>query len=194
MLRIFVALPLDESMAASLSRYQDDLKRSGANFKWTSPRQFHFTLYFNAEISEDRLEPLTAAVEASARRNPSFDLSLDHVGAFGSLSRPRVIWAGVGRGAEQIIRLAQDLHRELARRDFPAPDKPFVPHLTLGRMRSARNLVRLQQTLQGPAAAPFFAGQMLAGRLVLYRSELSASGAEHFPLLQAPLQGASAQP
>jgi RNA 2',3'-cyclic 3'-phosphodiesterase len=45
------------------------------------------------------------------------------------------LWAGVGKGSEQLRSLAADLDAAFAHLGFERERRPYTPHLTIGRVR-----------------------------------------------------------
>ena len=78
---------------------------------------------------------------------------------------------------------------EAARRaGFPAGERPFMPHLTLGRARGARVAAPVVEAVQDWRPET---GEETLEEMVLYRSELGPESARHEPLARHPLSGAA---
>jgi 2'-5' RNA ligase len=60
-------------------------------------------------------------------------LRLADAGRFGSVRRPQVFWAGLDGDVAPLADLAQRLASAARGLDLPVEDRPFHPHLTLGR-------------------------------------------------------------
>jgi 2'-5' RNA ligase len=120
-----------------------------------------------------------AALDRAVAGTVPFTVTVAELGAFPSPGRARVIWAGITDGAAELTRLAGRVDRELAAIAFPADDRPFSPHVTLGRVREPRRQPRLADAL-APRAAPF--GAVAVDRLCLMRSQLSPRGARYSEL------------
>jgi 2'-5' RNA ligase len=56
-------------------------------------------------------------------------------GRFGSLRRPQVAWAGLDGDVVPLVHLAGRLADAARSLRLPVEDRPFRPHLTLGRWR-----------------------------------------------------------
>jgi 2'-5' RNA ligase len=56
-------------------------------------------------------------------------------GRFGSRRRPQVVWAGLGGDVGPLTELAMRLSRVARSLRLEVEDRPFRPHLTLGRWR-----------------------------------------------------------
>ena len=104
-------------------------------FRLTAPERVHLTLKFLGEVPPDDLPRLISTLEQIGRHGGPFDASTSGFGAFPSTRRARILWAGIGDGSEEIGSLARAVEHLLEPEGFDPEDKPFVPHLTLGRAR-----------------------------------------------------------
>jgi 2'-5' RNA ligase len=84
-------------------------------------------------VPEDLVPPLSSAAGDAVAKAPPMCLRLTGAGRFGSLRRPQVFWAGLDGDVEPLIELAQRLADAARRLGLPVEDRPFRPHLTLGR-------------------------------------------------------------
>jgi RNA 2',3'-cyclic 3'-phosphodiesterase len=104
-------------------------------FRLTAPERVHLTLKFLGEVPPEDLPRLVSTLEGIGRHGGHFDASTSGFGAFPSTRRARILWAGIGNGSEEIVSLARAVEHLLEPEGFDPEDKPFVPHLTLGRAR-----------------------------------------------------------
>ena len=79
----------------------------------------------------ERAAPAVAAT-------PPMTLRLAGAGRFGSLRRPQVAWAGLDGDVRPLTELAKRLAAVARSLDLPTEDRPYRPHLTLGRWRPPR--------------------------------------------------------
>jgi 2'-5' RNA ligase len=79
------------------------------------------------------LADLTAAVGAAVTGTPAATLRLAGAGRFGSRRRPAVCWAGLDGDVAVLTALAGRLATGARGLGLPVEDRPFRPHLTLGR-------------------------------------------------------------
>ena len=77
--------------------------------------------------------PLVAAAGEAVAVAPAMTLRLAGAGRFGSSRRPQVFWAGLDGDVEPLVGLAHRLAAAARRLDLPVEDRPFRPHLTIGR-------------------------------------------------------------
>jgi len=79
------------------------------DFRLTDPRRVHLTLKFLGDVSPSALPRIIAALEPVRDEHEPFDTVTSSFGAFPSPRRARILWAGLGEGAEQIRALAETL-------------------------------------------------------------------------------------
>jgi len=136
--RIFIAVELDPALHQNVVDAQRRLEAAGARVHWIKPGNLHFTLRFLGEITPAEVALAKVATREAAGGIAPFGISLTHLGAFPSLQRPQVVWIGVADGAQELEALAKRLDDRLAHHRFPLEDRRFRPHLTLARVRDAR--------------------------------------------------------
>ncbi len=172
-MRLFVAVNLPPEIRDRLAAVQDQLRRAQADVSWVRAENIHATLKFLGETGEKRLERIRPALADVARAAVSFSMEVAGVGSFGGRV-PRVVWAGVGEGAERIVQLAGQVEAALARVGFPKERRGFTAHLTIGRVRSPRNAEALLAALQEAQGERF--GIITTTQFELMQSELRPSG------------------
>jgi 2'-5' RNA ligase len=184
MMRLFVAVNLPSEIRDRLTAAQDRLRRAQADVSWVRAENIHVTLKFLGETEEKRLERIRPALAEVARAGTPFSMEVSAVGSFGGRI-PRVVWVGVGDGAESLIQLAGRVEAALARVAFPKERRGFTAHLTLGRVRSPRNAEALLAALQEFHAEKF--GTLAATQFELMQSELRPTGSVYTVLDRFPL-------
>jgi len=161
---------LRERLAEALSR----LRPHGPGVKWVEPHNVHLTLKFLGSVEEERLAAVAEAVRQAAAESEAFGLSCRGLGAFPNPRRPRVVWAGVQQGAEELTQLARELDRRLQALRFEPEKRPFAAHITLGRVKSPGNLPGLAEAIEGQREADF--GCMEVRAVHLMKSTLTPKG------------------
>ncbi len=139
-MRAFVAIfPPSEIQAAAVAMALEAVRRHGVRagdrVRWVRSENVHLTLKFLGGIQEEVLGDLCAALEETCAGHAPFDVGLAGLGAFPSAQRARILWTGVGAGFDRLRALAADLEATLAPLGFEREERPYTPHLTLGRVR-----------------------------------------------------------
>lgn len=185
-IRAFIAVEISEEARAALAELSARLKRTEAGVSWTRPGSIHLTLRFLGDIAPDQVDPVAAAMAEACHGLAPIAVELGGWGTFPPGKRPRVIWIGLKQGAPSLAALFVRLEAALVASGFGPADKPFSPHLTLGRVKSGHHLASALKVMEAHADRSF--GAFTADRLVLFQSELNPSGAVYTRLRESPLR------
>ncbi|MCX7732547.1 MAG: RNA 2',3'-cyclic phosphodiesterase [candidate division WOR-3 bacterium] len=183
-IRSFVAVDTSVSVRGELARLVKDLEvKTEFSVKWVKPEQMHITLAFLGEVTSEFVQNAESRLKQSIAGFPEFSCQLAGLGAFPSVNRARVIWAGVGTGADRVIALQREVVQTLMRIGFVPERRPFSPHLTLGRMRVPVNVQFIN-------SVSFVSSEWRVSELIIYQSELHPSGPVYTPLVRLQLSTA----
>ncbi len=187
-MRLFVAINLPQEERARLEQEVRALRGARLPVRWVAADALHLTLKFLGEVPDARVGAIEGVMTEVARAFPPFWLELRGLGAFPNLRSPRVVWVGV-QAPPELGRLAGALEDALAGLGYPRENRPFSPHLTLGRAeRDAR--AGDFRPLAALAEQFTFRAEVAARSADLMRSHLSPRGARYERMLAAPLTGA----
>jgi len=135
-IRSFIAIELPEEAKEGLARLRKELERDEHKFvKWVGPGGIHLTLKFLGNIPSKRVTEITEAIKEAAQGISPFHLEISGLGAFPSIRQARVLWVGIGGEVDKLSRLQKNIDSALAALGFAKEERPFVPHLTLARIR-----------------------------------------------------------
>jgi RNA 2',3'-cyclic 3'-phosphodiesterase len=151
----------------------------------------HITLHFFEELPVERIPAVVEAISEATGASGPFELEVRGVGAFPTTRRPRVVWAGVGVGTAELRSLVDRLRTALSARGFRTETRPFVPHLTLARIRSRQGAAWAQRFLTEPEHGTRVWARGTVSEVVLKESELLPTGARHTVRERVPLRGVS---
>ena len=183
--RSFVAILLSEEVRAAVAAEIARLRPLAPRVSWISPPNLHLTLKFLGEVPSEALEQAKEGLAEAVAGAAPFGLHFGGLGAFPGMARPRVLWVGIDEGGQAAQALQARVDAALTRRGFAREERPYSPHLTIGRVREPRGLARLQQAMVQDARTDF--GRLEVGRLSLMRSDLSPAGTRYTELAAFPL-------
>lgn len=190
--RLFVAIDIGEAVRAEVARV---VAAIGARLEaaptppkvtWVRPAALHLTLRFLGETGHTDAARVRDALAPPIAVSP-FEVEWRGLGAFPSPRQPRALWMGVIRGAAELGAVESEVSRRLggtADREV----RPFLPHLTLGRIKMTGRGVDWLKILQ---AIDVRGVRSRVEQVTLYRSELSHRGPHYTGLVSAPLTGAA---
>lgn len=146
---------------------------------------------FLGEIDEKKLNEVSAVLQETLQDKKTFAIKLSALGAFPKTAFPKVIWAGISQGNDEVCGIARDLEEKLAQIGFLPESREFSSHITLGRVRSSQGLVDLAKHLTQLAAGRFPEGmEFTVSRITLFQSRLTPKGPLYAPLNEFNLKTA----
>ena len=173
MRRIFAAIKItpDENFLNVYYQLVKSLKQEG--IKWVEPENFHLTLKFFGEISDDSIDIICEALDDITLSSEPFDISIRKTGVFGSRYNPKVIWFGI-EDEGHLAELAEKVLSRMDKTGFARDRQNFVPHLTVGRIRRLSDKDRFQRIIKKFAEAELM--QIHVREILLYESHLKPRG------------------
>ena len=187
MIRSFLSIELPKPILKKIEEVQGDLRSTHADVRWVNPEKIHLTLKFFGNIEESRIDPIFKSIEEPIRNTLPFSLKVQGVGAFPNLKNPRVIWMGLVDGREILVSFQKQIETQFEEIGFQSEDRPFHPHLTLGRMKSSRGKEELVGRMERHKEEEF--GDLQVERMVLFKSDLRPTGPIYTPLRELRLGG-----
>ena len=171
--RSFIAFEINNSsVLQKFTEVQDLLVKTGADLKLVAPENIHITIRFLGDVSVAKIDSIHESMKKTDFT--AFDCQIHSLGAFPHLGYPRVVWAGISKGADELTKVTDQLETELRQLGFRADPKGFSPHLTLARVKTGRNKAELTRRIQEMADYEF--GSVKADCLRLKKSVLTPKG------------------
>lgn len=182
-MRLFTGIDLDfktrENVAALLASF-----RPMAPLLWSPSENLHITTKFIGEVPDEEVEELTAALQ-QVPVPKAFTVRLHAFGWFPNPHNPRNFFIGIDAG-DSLSNLALAINKTLFEIGIPTETKPYVPHLTLARVKQAN--VDLRPLRGAIAALPSVEfGDFVVPAFHLYLSELQSSVSTYIKLAEFPL-------
>lgn len=189
LLRAFIAieLPLDirEAIEKQTARLRQTL--GGELVRWTPAHNMHLTLKFMGDIAASHVDFLKQMLTREADSHPQFDLQISGLGSYPTSRRPRVLWVGLHAPAN-LASLQKGIEAGASRLGYEQEERPFSPHLTIGRVRQSANpadLPKIRAALDNIQLGNI--GTARVDSVHLIKSELQSSGSVYTKLFSAPL-------
>lgn len=188
-MRLFLAAEIGERLAGRAADLIRDLEKRAADaaprarLTWLTADRLHITIRFIGEVDDVRAAAIAATLQPPLDAGP-FDLMLAGTGAFPKRGPPRVLWAGIEQGKDDLITVEREISSRLTAFGIPPEGRPYSPHLTLARVREAAGL-RSTTLLDGMEDRSL--GTTRIDAITLFQSRLSPKGPTYVPLLRTPL-------
>jgi 2'-5' RNA ligase len=185
MKRIFIALKVEpgETFLNLILSLKSGL--NSESIKWTNPNNIHITLSFLGDTEEEIIKIISSMLKNKCEGSGRFELIIKGSGVFKNLSDPRIIWVGI-EPSEELIHLNGFIMNGLKELDIRIEDRPFKPHLTIGRIKHLNDKEALKALVEKYQNSEI--QKIPVNEVILYESILLQSGPEHKPIVKFNLE------
>jgi 2'-5' RNA ligase len=181
-IRTFISLDLPLSIRHELSGHAKLIagQDKRQQIRWLPPENYHLTLVFLGDVDTARLSGLQFALESKLASTKAIPCKISEITPFPFSRSAKIVAALLERTAE-LLKLQSDVANCVRSYGISVERRRFVPHVTLGRLKSHSGKAVNFQPL-----TIFFEGE--ANAVTLYQSELTPNGAIYTALAGVPLQ------
>ena len=141
--RLFFGIRVSVQTANALAGAAETLARrardAGHDVHWVPPTNYHLTLKYLGWTRHETIDALRDAVTEAIAGTQRLTFRTARLGAFPALDQAIVVWAGIDP-SPAIIELHTKIEAATVAFGYPPEPRPFVPHVTLGRLRETRPL------------------------------------------------------
>lgn len=170
--RLFVGIRVSVQTANALTQAAESLQRRAKDarldLKWVAPVNYHVTLKFLGSTRADTVGAVRDALENAIVGVEPFRFRTARIGAFPSLEKASVVWAGVEGPLDD---LAARIDKAMAGIGYAPEKRAFHAHVTLARLRETRPV----KDVVLPLSEQMFSDTRVDG-VTLFESETKSSG------------------
>jgi 2'-5' RNA ligase len=134
-IRSFLAFELPFQIKEQVGKISKELQQSHLPVRWVKVENIHLTIVFLGSITEETIAGVKLRAGPIVERFSAFQIRLNGVGVFPNWRRPRVLWIGLDGQVRGLSDLRDELQAALEDLGFKPENRPFRPHLTLGRFK-----------------------------------------------------------
>jgi len=139
-MRIFSALEIPEKVKKEISKIQSQLRTANVQARWVRPEIAHLTVVFLGETSPNKVREIEKILKEASSQISPVGLWLDKIDRFPSPTRAKIIHLLLKGELGKLNTLSLKIQKSLKNKKIYFDQKPFVPHLTLGRLKKPQNL------------------------------------------------------
>ncbi len=176
-MRIFLAVDINDEQRVELAGIQKYLSDKLSKIKWVMPENLHITMKFLGELEPEEADRVATILNKPLKSFSSFPIEPGGLGVFPNIKRPRVFWAGLRKGHDELINLSRIVEDTVSAAGFDKDTKPFSPHITLGRFRQPPNGKAVEETIKNaPQLKP---SEHIVSGISIYQSILKPEGPQY---------------
>jgi 2'-5' RNA ligase len=180
--RGFIAIDIDSF--PKLKQFENEIKNTGANVKLVEPENIHITLKFLGDTNEDLTDQIEEIIKNAVKGKDPFEIQLKGAGVFPNQNYIKVMWIGIKNG-EKIGKITKKIDEKISEFGFGREKRGFSAHLTIARVKSAKNKEKLLQVIEKYRDIEF--GIFKVNSIKLKKSELTPKGPIYTTLKEVKL-------
>jgi 2'-5' RNA ligase len=128
-MRLFIAINFEERVKKQISNLIDELRKTSTQGKFVNEEHMHLTLEFLGEIEKDKVDIIKTVLNSI--NISAFTIELSNIGYF-KRREGNIYWLGIKEN-KSLLELQSNIHKSLTEHGFTLEDRPYKPHITLGR-------------------------------------------------------------
>lgn len=179
-MRAFLAMEIPNDIKEYLQSVIKTAARYLKGVKWVKSEGMHITLKFFGEIGDDTAWHIKDELLHIGTKYSPFSASLKQIDAFPTKGRARVIIVSLENGVDNIKDIFNDIENSIFAMGIEKDERPFVPHITLGRRKMAAPIPK-------EALTEIEKKSFTVDDFVLFKSTLTSHGAIYTPLWKIKL-------
>jgi 2'-5' RNA ligase len=187
--RMFIGIELSAAARTAIASAIAARRARGAlpeGLRVLDAETWHVTLQFLGDVQDTQLDAVIRACSAALAPHPGFAIELAAAGAAPGPRKARVLWVELGRGRDDLGRLARSLAAATRPLGFEPEARDFKPHVTWARAKQPIDSRAIVGAFEVDAVT------MPVRDAVLYRSLRSDTGARYEVVQRLALRGARA--
>lgn len=169
--RGFIAV--DITVTPNILEFEQEIKKTGADVKLVEPQNIHITVKFLGDVDENLIDEIEQIMKDSVKEIKSFTIQLKGTGVFPNQNYIRVIWIGI-KEAQMIETISDSIDEKLSELGFKKEKRGFSSHLTIGRVKTAKNKQRLLEIIENYVDVEFSRQEI--NSIKLKKSDLTSKG------------------
>lgn len=184
-LRTFFGFKLPREVARTASSLRTLVEDPKNAVRWVKGENIHLTIRFLGATPKTALERIESAITGKLKNSASMTAYVKETGVFPAPSRPRVLWMGLEGDIAALQELEKTIHEVVGPLGFPKEKRPFVPHVTIGRVRYPQKITPDVSKFMN---ADFDRIECPLNELHLFESRPADKGVVYVPLATFPLE------
>ncbi|MDF2699694.1 MAG: ligT [Haloplasmataceae bacterium] len=131
-MRVFIGIEFDNDVKDYLSEIQNEVKIGATKGNYTLYDNFHLTLRFIGEVSNEDINDLSEVLTTFAAENSSFPIKIGGLNSF-NRNNKHIVYVEVLENQEKLKKLAKTIDNGLKELSLKLDDFNFKAHITIAR-------------------------------------------------------------
>ncbi len=180
-MRAFISIDIPDEIKTSIIELQHNIPKQ-LRISTVGIEKLHITMMFFPNLDDKEISYLSS--NFSSFRFNKFNISLAGVGLF-TPKVPRVLYIKVLSDDNRLYKLYEEIHSAVSAGNIKFDDKRFVPHLTIGRIKSHVNRIKFLDAIRQFEDYKF--GSFTCNEFKIKESVFTATSTEYHDLFTKKL-------
>ncbi len=183
-MRVFIGIKLDDRVHEEIEKFLAPFKKISSPVRWVNPENVHVTLKFIGEVAEEKYAKIEKYLGEAEFDTGPFDLRLAGCGKFGRRETLDIFWIGI-TPCDSLTRVFKKIEDSLAKLGIEKENRPFTPHITVGRNKKNFNFKSFLQLVEENRDRSI--SEFNVDRFQVFKSQLRPEGPVYTILKEIPL-------
>lgn len=183
-MRVFIGIKLDERVHEEIEKFLAPFKKISSPIRWVNPENVHITLKFIGEVPEEKYAKIEKNLAEAEFDTGPFDLRLAGCGKFGRDNTLNIFWIGI-TPSDPLTRIFKKIENTLAKLGIEKENRPFKPHITVGRNKKNFNFRSFSQLIE--EKSDHLIAELNVDHFQVFKSQLRPEGPIYTILKEIPL-------
>ena len=130
-MRIFLSIPVPNVLKNIKQMLTSTCENERVEIRWVKHNNLHLTVQFLGSVSYEKVAEIRKEVENVVCSINPFVLNVNETGCFPNISKPPVLYLGVGGNIEALKALVVIINDKMSQIGFKKKSELFIPHWTL---------------------------------------------------------------
>ncbi len=177
--RGFIAIDIKTN--PEIEKFINEIENTKALIKLVELKNIHITLKFLGEISNNKIDQINEIIIESTKNIKPFKIKLIGTGVFPNENYIKIIWIGL-KNTQMLSDITKKINDNLINIGLKIKPQKFHPHITIGRVKSAKNKEKILEIIEKYNNINF--SEILVDTIKLKKSELTSKGPIYTDLLK----------
>lgn len=146
LIRIFISINFQPRELAFLNALIGTIQTdTSGSLRWVAPENLHLTLKFIGNVNAKQVRAIGDSLQTIAQVQSPFNLKFGKLGTFPKTRTQNILFIDISGELQALHGLQGMIEKEMIRLGLPPESNPFLPHVTLARIKRPLNLNELKQ-------------------------------------------------
>lgn len=149
LIRVFISINFQPRELAFLNALIGTLQTdTSESLRWIAAENLHLTLKFIGNVNAKQVKAIGDSLQTIAEAQSPFNLKFGDLGTFPKTHPQKILFIDISGELQALCDLQEMIEKEMIRLGLPPESNPFLPHVSLARIKRHLKLNELKQVFR----------------------------------------------